>query len=98
MLMRPTLGRAGLGVLDECDLLAVEFGHVRVRRAAGHRPELAHEVALVGVAAPGRHQPGTGTVDVHGCLTALEEVGYAGWVGLEYAPLGPSLESFGWLR
>ncbi len=47
--------------------------------------------------APGRHQPGTGTVDVDGCLSALEDVGYTGWVGLEYAPLGPSAESFGWL-
>ena len=48
--------------------------------------------------APGRHQPGTGTVDVQGCLTAVADVGYAGWVGLEYAPLGPSLESFDWMR
>ena len=48
--------------------------------------------------APGRHQPGTGTVDVAGCLAALEDVGYDGWVGLEYAPLGPSWASFGWLR
>ena len=47
--------------------------------------------------APGRHQPGTGTVDVAGCLAALEEVGYPGWVGLEYVPLGPSVDSFGWL-
>jgi hydroxypyruvate isomerase len=39
--------------------------------------------------APGRHQPGTGTVDVDGCLAALSDVGYTGWVGLEYAPLGP---------
>jgi hydroxypyruvate isomerase len=47
--------------------------------------------------APGRHQPGTGTVDVDGCLRALEDAGYTGWVGLEYTPLGPSAESFGWL-
>ena len=47
--------------------------------------------------APGRHQPGTGTVDVAGCLAALEDVGYSGWVGLEYTPLGPSTASFGWL-
>lgn len=47
--------------------------------------------------APGRHQPGTGDVDVAGCLAALEDVGYPGWVGLEYAPLGPSAASFGWL-
>ena len=46
---------------------------------------------------PGRHQPGTGTLDLAGLLAALDEVGYAGRVGLEYVPLGPSRQSFGWL-
>lgn len=60
--------------------------------------EVIHRHGHVQVAdAPGRHEPGTGTVDVAGCLAALEDVGYDGWVGLEHAPLGPSLESFGWL-
>ena len=46
---------------------------------------------------PRRHQPGTGVLDLAGCLLALREVGYAGWVGLEYLPLGPSAASFDWL-
>ena len=46
---------------------------------------------------PGRHQPGTGTLDLAGCLAALDEVGYPGWIGLEYVPLGPSAESFDWI-
>lgn len=46
---------------------------------------------------PGRHQPGTGTLDVTGCLQALRSVGYDGWIGLEYVPTGPSVESFNWL-
>ena len=46
---------------------------------------------------PGRHQPGTGTLDLAGCLDALASVDYGGWIGLEYAPLGPSTESFAWL-
>lgn len=47
--------------------------------------------------APGRHQPGTGALDVAGLLRTLVATGYAGWVGLEYAPLGPSADSFAWL-
>ncbi|MDP9497541.1 MAG: TIM barrel protein [Actinomycetota bacterium] len=47
--------------------------------------------------APGRHQPGTGALDVAGLLRTLVAMGYAGWVGLEYAPLGPSADSFSWL-
>lgn len=59
----------------------------------------AHRIGHVQVAdVPDRHQPGTGSLDLAGCLGALEEVGYAGWVGLEYVPLGPSADSFAWLR
>ena len=46
---------------------------------------------------PGRHQPGTGTLDLTGCLQALRSAEYAGWIGLEYVPLGPSVQSFDWL-
>jgi hydroxypyruvate isomerase len=47
--------------------------------------------------APGRHQPGTGTLGLHRHLAALERAGYPGWVALEYFPAGPSAGSFGWL-
>jgi hydroxypyruvate isomerase len=47
--------------------------------------------------APGRHQPGTGTLDLDGQLALLAGVGYAGWVGLEYKPTGPSADSLDWL-
>ena len=47
--------------------------------------------------APGRSQPGTGTLDVGGCLAALHAAQYDGWVGLEYVPTGPSEASFDWL-
>jgi hydroxypyruvate isomerase len=46
---------------------------------------------------PGRHQPGTGKLDVAHLLGLLEEAGYGGYVGLEYAPAGPSADSFDWL-
>ncbi|MEU0806899.1 TIM barrel protein [Streptomyces sp. NPDC005970] len=47
--------------------------------------------------APGRGAPGTGRLDLDGPLLDLQAVGYAGWVGLEYKPEGPSADSFGWL-
>jgi hydroxypyruvate isomerase len=47
--------------------------------------------------APGRHEPGTGSLDLAGPLGALEAGGYDGYVGLEYAPSGASVDSFGWL-
>jgi hydroxypyruvate isomerase len=46
---------------------------------------------------PGRHQPGTGEIDYEFVLKALEELGYEGFVGLEYVPLGTTEESLAWL-
>ena len=47
---------------------------------------------------PGRGQPGTGEIDWVGVLTLLDESPYDGPVGLEYKPVGPSADSFGWLE
>lgn len=47
--------------------------------------------------APGRHEPGSGTLDLDGQLARLAAAGYAGCVGLEYKPTGSSADSFDWL-
>jgi hydroxypyruvate isomerase len=55
-------------------------------------------VAHVQIAdAPGRHEPGTGTLDLDRYLGQLVAAGYDGWVGLEYQPSGASADSFAWL-
>jgi hydroxypyruvate isomerase len=46
---------------------------------------------------PGRHQPGTGRQPITAFLSDLDELGYAGSVGLEYRPLGTTDESLAWL-
>jgi hydroxypyruvate isomerase len=46
---------------------------------------------------PGRGQPGTGGLDLPRVLERLAFCGYDGRVGLEYRPMGPSADSFGWL-
>lgn len=47
---------------------------------------------------PGRGQPGTGELDYPAILRQLADSPYEGPVGLEYKPVGPSAESFGWLE
>jgi hydroxypyruvate isomerase len=47
--------------------------------------------------APGRHEPGTGDMDIDGHLAKLHRAGYRGRVGLEYVPSGPSADSFWWI-
>lgn len=45
---------------------------------------------------PGRGQPGTGAMPYDRILARLAATGYDGHVGLEYRPVGPSADSFGW--
>ncbi|PLS16169.1 hydroxypyruvate isomerase [Bacillus sp. M6-12] len=46
---------------------------------------------------PGRHQPGTGSIDYQRVFEFLKEVEYKGLIGLEYTPKGNSENSFEWL-
>jgi hydroxypyruvate isomerase len=48
--------------------------------------------------APGRGEPGSGELEIDGCLATLQSAGYDGWVGLEYKPsTGNTLDSLSWL-
>jgi len=46
---------------------------------------------------PGRHQPGTGRLDIEAFLDRLDALGYGGAVGLEYLPDGDTEEALAWL-
>jgi hydroxypyruvate isomerase len=57
------------------------------------------EIAHVQIAdSPGRGQPGTGELNYDFILGRLDELGYDGWIGLEYKPPGGDTEaSLEWL-
>jgi hydroxypyruvate isomerase len=62
---------------------------------AANGPSIGHiQIADV----PGRHQPGTGTVDWKRLFDVIDRSGYTGWVSLEYVPEGPTEDGFGLLR
>jgi hydroxypyruvate isomerase len=46
---------------------------------------------------PGRHEPGTGEINYPNIFAVLEQLGYRGYVGLEYHPSGETDASLGWL-
>lgn len=46
---------------------------------------------------PGRHEPGTGTLDFPAIFAAIDELGYDGWVSAEYRPSGATVDSLAWL-
>lgn len=60
-----------------------------------HRPLIGHiQIAD----APGRNQPGTGEINFGHLLSAIDGLGYTGYVGLEYRPLGETDDSFAWIE
>lgn len=93
-----------IGVLDRvgadnvgflCDLFHLANNGDDVEAAvATHASRIAH----VQIADhPGRHEPGTGTLDLDGLLGQIERSGYPGRVALEYLPATSTLDSLAWL-
>jgi hydroxypyruvate isomerase len=91
------IGRAGepnISLLADLYHLAVNGDDVD-KVIANHADRISH----VQIAdAPGRNEPGTGSLPLMRQLADLEAAGYRGWVGLEYKPSGPSADSFGWIE
>lgn len=46
---------------------------------------------------PGRHEPGTGTIDFSALYAALDKAGFAGFIGCEYVPAGRTGDGLSWL-
>lgn len=86
-------GASNLGLLADLYHLAVNGDDVdKVIATQGDR------IAHVQIAdAPGRNEPGTGTLPLIRQLQDLQAGGYDGWVGLEYKPSGTTDQSFDWL-
>jgi hydroxypyruvate isomerase len=86
-------GAANVGFL--CDLFHLANNGDDVDAAIA---SYADRVAHVQIAdAPGRGEPGSGSLPLDRWLGDLERAGYAGYVGLEYKPTTSTEESLAWL-
>ncbi|WP_067897837.1 hydroxypyruvate isomerase family protein [Nocardia vaccinii] len=91
--VRDAHGATNLGLLADLYHLSVN-GDDLDKVIDGYADRIAH----VQIAdAPGRHEPGTGDLDIFGYLDRIADTGYRGHVAAEYVPSGASAESFGWL-
>jgi hydroxypyruvate isomerase len=45
---------------------------------------------------PGRNEPGVGELNLQYFFGVVEELGWDRWIGCEYAPSKPTLDSIGW--
>ncbi len=46
---------------------------------------------------PGRHEPGTGEINFAFLFELMDRLGYEGWVGCEYVPLGKTEAGLTWM-
>lgn len=86
------VGEPNVGILADLYHLAVNGDDVidvihRHARSIGH-VQLAD--------APGRVEPGRGTLPIAQFLRELDAVDYRGWIGMEYLPIGETGENLGW--
>jgi hydroxypyruvate isomerase len=47
---------------------------------------------------PGRNEPGTGEIGWDYVFRRIEELGYTGWIGCEYNPVGDTVTGLAWRR
>ena len=61
------------------------------------RRYIAHvgHIQIAGV--PGRHEPGIGEINYEWLFRVIDELGYDGWVGCEYRPVGGTAAGLAWM-
>jgi hydroxypyruvate isomerase len=47
---------------------------------------------------PGRHEPGTGSIDYPSLFATIDRLGYDGWIGCEYVPAAGTVPGLTWAK
>ena len=67
----------------------------RIRKYIAEPSRVGH-IQIAGV--PDRHEPDTGEVRYEYLFDLIDELGYQGWIGCEYAPAAATSAGLGWFR
>ena len=100
-----TRSHQGLEVLDAAGVpnarLQYDIFHMQIMEGDLARtierllPRIGH-MQLADV--PGRHEPGTGEIHFAFLLPHIDRLGYTGWIGCEYNPIGDTIEGLAWAK
>jgi hydroxypyruvate isomerase len=86
------VGSRNLGL--QCDLYhTAMMGDDPSSILAAHRGIIRH---IQFADAPGRHEPGTGTIDFPHHFATIDRLGYEGWVSAEYRPSKATRDTLHW--
>ena len=86
------IGRDRLGLQFDVYHVQVTEGDI-TKRMEQFLPVIAHmQIADV----PARNEPGTGEIGWDFVFRRMDELGYRGWVGCEYRPVGDTLAGLSW--
>ena len=95
----------GLGLIDEVGApnMALQYDCYHAQRSEGNiiatlRTHIARIKHVQLADSPGRNEPGTGELAYERILPVLDELGYDGWVGLEYKPSRATDATLSWMR
>ncbi|MGH8676989.1 MAG: hydroxypyruvate isomerase family protein [Burkholderiales bacterium] len=90
-------------IIDEVasDNLFLHLDCYHMQLLEGHLAETIREhigivrhFQIAGV--PGRHEPDVGEINYPFLFDLIDEMGYRGWIGCEYRPLGNTSDGLGW--
>jgi len=78
-------------VYIQYDIYHMQIMEGNLTKTIGQNIERIAHMQLADV--PGRHEPGTGEINYEFLFRAIDEMGYKGWIGCEYNPLGATESS-----
>ena len=91
------LGRPNLKVMMDIFHCQVEEGDLtaKLRRYLGESPSRVGHIQVASV--PDRHEPDAGEINYPYLFELIDQLAYAGWIGLEYIPQGATSQGLSWL-
>jgi hydroxypyruvate isomerase len=87
-----TVGDSRLGL--QLDLYNRQVSEGDLERSIRENIDIAPHIQIAG--APGRNEPDVGEINYAHLFRVIDDVGYQGWIGCVYRPLGDTVAGLGW--